>query len=853
MAQSTELRLICKVQADMSQFYPTYNRLLAKYNMIDAFFYHHRQRIFVSSMRSGFFSQFENWVGLQKTFICFIFVHKYDREGARLLYDYYSQYNVSKDVFYLPFNWYTRRLVYWDSAAQSRGLGGSYYNIFSCGYTPIAWVHESGNTAASGGSTLVLQDGSGNRYVKHKPDGTPIPAGGYNVQFPVNFSQLIYQNLPNKTSNIQYQTNIDDTSTSNYVLQTEVITSSQQFNNDIDLVVTQFRDPSLPFNENSRLLNLDNNVDYIQSAQDAFLGFEMTAIPIGGSTPPPIPNTAFSFQPSQRTLPPQVGDTVQGKLEGGGMFSFHASLTGMLISYEAIFQRPNPDYNFVGGTPGYYFATNDPSYTRDYQVESPQVQNVYSSIFVSPQEFVIVYDTAHTHPFDTYSQVDAYHIQLDIATGNLPSGDIAVFLPYNQVQQNYQFATKIVKNGTSQVISEYSFFAKRIEWSGNNTAISILIRRGTGDITPVDVDVYKALPEQPFYSPPLDDIPTFDGPPEPLWAVTQSPLQNVFSPGRIIGRTDLVYPQQARVYLATTINGISLSEVFLVTNAAQVFTTTATQFVVIVYATSQEGAQYVTHPATFGEDFFSQLAHYENETILNVTDFGCEASMFNGLNGIYQGNYPVYESAIYPPESADSAANPFLFGITKYLPHNENVGDNVEYLINDATVTESIYNQLSAESAGGNYPYEFSINALTISNGIRMFRQAFNMQSYLNAETIIPITILTQCTFTPVAGDPTTLISQNLYFPNNMPHYDYMCAMILNDVNYSIPWIRCSMATKTYGESPPLMVQSRTYRKLMMRPFQKEQRFSFTIQAGAISTATVMVFFSTRPGNKFFY
>ena len=275
-------------------FYNDFKFLLNKYYLVDAYFIYLNQRIYVLSLNAEFFNNVANWLGIQQEIIIFTFIKQY-QGNERLMYDYFTEYNQTKDIILLPLNWYTKRIIYWDGASLSRGIGNNYYNIFSTGRTTISYVHE-GRLArpTSGGSTAVLQDSNGNQIRKLGPNGIPLPSP-LNIIYPINFNGLAYVYVPSTTlpASLVFTggSGFNVTFTQSPFLATN---STRSYEQNLQLTL---------WGDSANKVVTHTQLDYIQLFQDAFIGNEINPAPVSI-----LPFKNFSYATNSLVpTPPAVG------------------------------------------------------------------------------------------------------------------------------------------------------------------------------------------------------------------------------------------------------------------------------------------------------------------------------------------------------------------------------------------------------------------------------------------------------------------------------------------------------------------------------------------------------------------
>lgn len=287
----------------LKNFYKVHNKLLSKYGFRDAYFYYMNQRIYISGLPSDFFTIIENWIGMQALQLIFEYV-TYVPDTARNTYTQFGAYYQNFPVWFLPFNFYETKFVYWDSASSIRS-GNNFFNVLSVQKFLLGAVNEKNDQIRSGGSTIVAYDIDGNIIPpKAAPNNQPYPANLFSIKYPINLEGFELKFINNSG---QLTFSFDDASNSNFTVKGTKIFSPYTNNTEFQLGLPIFRDSALPFNLNQRLVSVEN-LDYIQSFNSAICGATILALPLRDYLSPSISNSEFII--SSYIEPFQVNNTL---------------------------------------------------------------------------------------------------------------------------------------------------------------------------------------------------------------------------------------------------------------------------------------------------------------------------------------------------------------------------------------------------------------------------------------------------------------------------------------------------------------------------------------------------------------
>lgn len=174
-------------------FVNNYYFLLNKYECQDAVFYYYGQLIYVSTVGIEFFTYASSYVKIRKNFVVLHLMRKANR--AQFL-EYQTGFE-NRFVFFLPFNWFTRNVIFYGNAGNVY-TGTGYYKIYSVGYTPISWIQERA-PFDSYADPLSIQAVDRNNVaipIKNRSDGYAIPneTATFNIIFPRNSQLLLVYN-----------------------------------------------------------------------------------------------------------------------------------------------------------------------------------------------------------------------------------------------------------------------------------------------------------------------------------------------------------------------------------------------------------------------------------------------------------------------------------------------------------------------------------------------------------------------------------------------------------------------------------------------------------------------------------
>ena len=174
-------------------FVNNYYFLLNKFECQDAVFYYYGQLIYVSTVGIEFFTYASSYVKIRKNFVVLHLMRKANR--AQFL-EYQTGFE-NRFVFFLPFNWFTRNVIFYGNAGNVY-TGTGYYKIYSVGYTPISWIQERA-PFDSYADPLAIQAVDRNNVaipIKNRSNGYAIPneTATFNIIFPRNSQLLLVYN-----------------------------------------------------------------------------------------------------------------------------------------------------------------------------------------------------------------------------------------------------------------------------------------------------------------------------------------------------------------------------------------------------------------------------------------------------------------------------------------------------------------------------------------------------------------------------------------------------------------------------------------------------------------------------------
>lgn len=233
------------------------------YSVDNGWFYYKNQRIWISALQTTkeFFNVFINWIKLNASYIVL------NLTSERI--PYIGQYSVSNQYYqafntiFLPFNWYSRDIIYnSDTISLIRGINNQYYHVFSVGQTVVSKIVKTTNTQIfSGGSACVIKG----EKTKVTPDNIPYSQNKLEIISPTHISGLLVTFLEGRNISLTFSAaNFDNDFTISY----EPYNSFEYYvDNEANLIFSNNMVQST-----LNVLNTDNNIQLLQAVKKPIAG-----------------------------------------------------------------------------------------------------------------------------------------------------------------------------------------------------------------------------------------------------------------------------------------------------------------------------------------------------------------------------------------------------------------------------------------------------------------------------------------------------------------------------------------------------------------------------------------------------
>lgn len=763
-------------QQTLVNFYFAINFLKNKYNLIDAYFLFFNQRIFISSLQDGFFRDVKNWINIQAQSLVFTFVKNYTGT-ERMVYDYYSPYFISEDVYFLPFNWYTKRFIYWDNAAQSRGQGNNYFRIFSVGLTPIAFIRESDKNklAQSGGSTIVFRTQTGERYVKLESDGKPIEIFPAYIEYPITFEGLICK-FSDEFNSVTLQVAADD-----YNFQ---ITFNQNQNPLINFE-TNFDFPVTTKKFQDRILDAAN-LDYIQSFQRAIIGNKIVIEEIG-DIPKPLPfsNAAYG-----------VNTYIDGSFKQALIkmqFKFLESYVDSVFYIQ--FVDLTNEFKIVENANMFFSRSNFAVYL------SPNINQLTE--FLPNDKYIVNDDESQMFyltesPTLTVIQVSQGKIEQD---GSITPSNFYCHAAVSLIQQTVILGrTDELSMFKLEFSDEEKEFGVLGAWlSPSNGIAHINISKWNGDaITVLELDEFLLA---------TTNFAMINLSAEKYPASVSSPLFTYAGELRLINNTEAKL--LADLYELKQSGGepniypIPFDDVLSITTTENLF--------IQIYNTNEkdgDGFEKETISAPLPLIAVQGTIPATTESYIQIqTGFPSENEVA-GYAPILYPDYPFFESAL--------ANDNLKYWCCRYQKFEQ--APNFEIAVVDQNKNDGLAVELDNLAKQGIFPYRIKFNN-EITEGIRMLKNAFDYQNYLRQEMIVSIIITFECTTTMIDG---FYRSQSFQWPQNFAQFQYISLQPFTSDSSKKPTVMFSnLGVETYERQHPFFIENQDEAVRIVKPYQK--------------------------------
>lgn len=811
-------------------FFNCFNFLLDKYNFSDAYFIHQKQRIFVRQLGPDFFNNRESWLGLQQRYVVFNFVNRVTTND-HMFYDYTSSYFISRDIVFLPFNWYTRRFVYWDSSAIIRGRDG-YFNIFSVDSTVLGYVNERSNLAFSGGHALVMADSSGNLLTpKIFADGKVLELNNASVIYPIVTAgfNCVFVSEDGGEINIYYG---GDTSF-NFV-----ITNSSKFNskfNIVDLQASIRRDPAVDYSKDRRSIT-SKNLDFIQAIQPAIVGVSIVAQPLSTR-----PNPNLIIPTNDKFVP--------------------------IPSYQKLPFFANIKFNT------YDFANN--SYVQtEFRIWETKERGIAKSISSSSYDHISelnLYDNS-LYYFELVGNFVAVSVQKTYA---IPVEDnLFKFYKYNiGDEESVKFQQGYIDNNGSKVSSTKHVFAYvSVNYRARKIAIfdESLVESYRGSFSYytqsnqlIARDEYSSLPEVLAYfsvakivitiqNKSLSDI-NFEWFNDNKKNLVITPC-TVERAGYQLRRSCLSSPvytsnNYSDVYLRTELPTDDFTVHFLwgqdnIVNGSTIINSVETQvkfagksycFVVFTNDPKSQAVEgLISSPNKYGSILKLSNSGDTEGKMITIVDFPSSDDVRGGVEDSLF-SYSIEESGVYNNKQS--------YVVSTYPEKSSKLN------IKDETLLAKQYDELVLMSKNSPYPYKIVIADGGITKGIRMMKEAFRLFNYKSAENVVSFSVLLF---------PKWTFNNGYYYSNDfsyfnvslLPSLNYISFNSLNTVKNSFSVIYSDLGIESYNRQHPFCIQSAACKTVIHKKYQRKNNFKIWCDR---DLDVVVMTFSNYPSFNIFY
>jgi hypothetical protein len=795
----------------LQNFYQVHGKIMSLFGFRDAYFIYQKQRIYISGLPSDFFNGLINWVGMQASVIVFTYVAYVD-SMLRNTYTQFGAYFTDTAVWFLPFNFYSNGLIYWDSASQVRS-GNNYFNILACEKFIVAPVKERNDKVLTGGDTLVVYDQNGNIVPpKSAPNGQLYPAQTFYIKNPENLQGLLFT-FVNNVGSIQYQ--VDDPAYCNYKItgnKNYKATDEKSFNIGLPL----WRDDSLPYTINQRTV-VATNLDYIQSFEDAFCGATIVAFPTNEYLSPYIPNSAF--QASQIKNPQTINNPLQYQstlpytqyelrwLSKNSVFKLLICPSPTTVDKWTLITSTSRDKNnnIYDGTSVTITAT-----LKDYNQIDIQPPKFFAYQFAQQDGLILGQQQGY---YDLNNQIISSNKYICFNHTTDSSNDLYFF---QSTQTNLAFdvifnGQYLVKGVQAMATQDYGLpISAQIFinlYKLDNTTITVSEYASYFSDKALNYIVYMEIVD--FYS--------------ATSAIAQISTQPDYSPlfSTVYYRTN--FPS-LDIKLLWLMGGI-VYQIKQITDKFQdlaLIPLSAGKFMIIINAKSNEQAVLLSNILSNPGDYpllVDNLPSYDNQDVLNIQRFPNlnEKDLYSKL--VSQSNYSAYTSGYYG-DRLNWVISKFTKGIIADNVNNCNVN------VLNTTLNTSYYQTLKEFSSEGPLPFEFLITSKTIRNGIRMFNQIFNHDNNLEREIIAYTSIMIKPNSWTYDPTRNLYMSNRFLWPQLWPKFKYGAFIGFTNIysrNYST--IYTDLERIIYYVPKPFTLRTATDTYILCREIELRNQF----------------------------
>jgi hypothetical protein len=171
------------------------NAYMNFYKYVSGFFYYLKTRIYISKLPLGDWLNYrDNWSSINKSQLVIWFLRDRTDEES---FQYYEKniYTPSLSIFYLPFNFISRGVVFTDNCALTPSADGQTVKIFSLGKKIVSTINEAlpANAYVNPSPTSGYTKEGVKWPVKYANNNELLVAKSseYNIETPYNFDQIV--------------------------------------------------------------------------------------------------------------------------------------------------------------------------------------------------------------------------------------------------------------------------------------------------------------------------------------------------------------------------------------------------------------------------------------------------------------------------------------------------------------------------------------------------------------------------------------------------------------------------------------------------------------------------------------
>lgn len=807
-------------------FIEAFTFILSKYNFKDAFFYFNEQRIFIKPLGLDYLTNSKKWIGLQKKWITLFFVYDYEANET-LFYDYNSAYNRNIDIYFMPYSWYTKRLIYYNGAKPMQSKTG-YERIFSCGKRIVSLINEREDIEIySGGSALEMIDSNTRETInKIAPNGIPLPyevdilfpiridnfaivslkknslsfgaiGGTFNIiagEF-TNLKKIDQISLVVPTTNNQYKVLVSENIDFIQALETPII------GNDI----------SLSSGENFELKNIFENKDFdiqcsyppINEIVDAngnienplLYGIELIDFPYFSGV--------FMFVKCDKnyTLEIPRGNTFGYRSPLGNVLwvtTAYSNFTLKMFSRDVPNVSSNYD-NFFNNTILKYFWTTSRVSDADFAINNQtmilKIENVFYGPWINTKNSADIWGyISSVNLLDFVLQIEGETENGDIISSDW---DKLVYLEqkiykYTQVRVKVKINSGDEVDSLKDFIGSYLYFGNKAKPVKNEQELKYVTHLKTNYEITVDKDMSVNVVSNAYekYSKSFE-----------FYIIMSKLNGDVF---RVVKLDSNVQ----------SLSDSSINYTYQLTGFIRVISEIGYELISALIGDNLVESRIVITTSGF------------NQIQINLNDFPCRFSQVGYFTNL---DYPIYEDAYIESERKGYVVGKYING--GYIKDKVRIEINSQEKIDETKgLLETEFNQ---------YP-TLLVSGSAFKEGIRMFKECFRLNNYMELESVIQIAIM----LTPKWNKRENTYESNEYrFPNKLPVFKYLamtCAKNETDISTGVDmcWkIDSTLAIERRGYIEPFMIRNKKRMKLNYQEYRRLPFYKITITQSSLSKA----------------